>query len=260
MGNTHGIVVKRIWEYSDRTLTQSKFPFWNSVSPVLFSSQFVSSNSAVTVTIRPPQNKIWFVLYQATMASEANKSHLYLYAPDFTIDGFETGGTYSDKKPHLSGEVIIDYDNYIKFHAYNSDTQQRGFQYGYSVFELGTRRLEIEILDGKTVIRNNERERKTKYKVRTEFEGLEDLIFDIIDDEIDGEYRQVIYFYKDKAIRRDKQRNYVFETASSYIETDKLIENLQKIKTGELELEKTGYKEWLDRMKKERGIDLLGRL
>lgn len=237
-------------------------PFWSEVITINDNSVSISASGSTSISISASVGETWLIKLNAQINTDANGSEVVFRRYDESsgtyryLQQFKTGGSYGSVIPHLYGEFVITDDLYIDIQATNKYTATRNLLYGYSGFKLGTRKAEFEEIETGKLIQG---ERLSKYKIKSEFEGLEDLIRDVYDDTID-DYKQVIYFYRDKPIRKDKKTGHIIERASSYIETDKLIENLGKVKTGELQLEKTGYKSWLDKIKKERGIDLLVRL
>ena len=260
MGISKGMDVKSVWNYSDRTLTQVKFPFWSEV--IIHNSTYgnVDASSYIDVTIQPSSGETWELYVLCGLNSNDSGSYLAISTmPENKIIVKNlTRGSYGLVQPYIQFNDICNNSHYFKMTFFNNGSGSRGYGYNYSGYKLGTKVAKFEDVNksSKALING---ERPTKFKIRSEFEGLEDIIRDVYDSE-DDDYKQVIYFYKDRAIRRDKRTGHVIERASSYIETDKLIENLEKIKTGEMDLEKTGYKTWIEQIRKERGIDLLGRL
>jgi len=260
MGISKGMDVKSVWNYSDRTLTQSQFPFWSAVSVLNSTYQSVSAGSVGQVTIRPPSGETWYIIIDTFIDVTVDGSWIeYLRATSLFKD-FTISGAYNPKKPTCRGSYIIDYSNYLVCKAKNNDSSNaHNMFYGYSVFKLGTKKMNLETVEKNIVNGMKSVERKTKYKIPSVLDDLSNDIFDVYDHDTD-DYEQVIYIYKDKPVRRDKNTGHIVESVSQYVEIDKLLEILEKIKTGELEVERTGYKNWLEQIKKERGIDLLGRL
>ena len=260
MGISKGMDVKSIWNYVTRTLTQSQFPFWSSVIDQQYGNYGVNANSFLYVTIQPPSGETWLIyidFYLATTKTNCNVKYWeYNGSTARRHNKCTIGGSYGILTPHLSVSKILTSSRYARLEFFNADSTIHSGYMGYSGFKLGTKIVEFE--DIKTV-ETKPIERATKYKIKSEFEELKDMIRDVYFDEID-DYKQVVYFYKDKPIRKDKRTGHVIERAGSYIETDVLLKNLEKIRNGELDLKKTGYKEWLEKIKKERGIDLLRRL
>jgi len=238
----------------------SRFPFWSEVITQQHGSVNVPASSSTSVYIQPPSGETWMSYISLVLFDGTKDNYVGYLQYDGTSGYYHTCcmvfGSYGVEYPYLNVIKILTNSLYARLIFGNKDLEnQHVGYYGYSGFKLGTKISEFEALNAKNI----SFERLTKYKIKSEFEGLEDLIKDVYDSEVD-DYKQVIYFYKDRPIRKDKRTGHIIERASRYIETDKLIENLEKVKTGELQLEKTGYKSWLEWIKKERGIDLLERL
>jgi len=238
----------------------SRLPFWSEVITAQGNGFLVSADSYSTVTIQPSSGETWNIFCGGTMACDTANSFVIFRRKTASemqnMFYFCSAGNYNPKYPTGFISMIITNDVWLEIYVKNDCSSLKNFWYAYSGYKLGTKKVEFENVE---TIKTIQSERLTKYKIKSEFEGLEDLIRDVYDSEVD-DYKQVIYFYKDRPIRKDKRTGHIIERASRYIETDKLIENLEKVKTGELQLEKTGYKSWLERIKKERGIDLLVRL
>ena len=260
MGNEHGIVIKEIWEYDTRTLTQTKFPFWSEVIELYGNLETIPASSTLDIDIQPSSGETWELKAYGTIPNDSVGNFLGFLQTDGTaeryIKVFGTSGDYNPDRVVNDIDVIITNSSYLRMRARNNTSSDLQLQYGYSGFKLGTKIAEFEDV---SKIKGKLFERRTKFKIKSEFEGLKDMIFDVYDEMI-NDYKQVIYFYKDKPIRRDRRTGHVVERASSYIETDIFLKNLEKIRNGELDLKRTGYREWLEKIKKERGIDLLERL
>ncbi|RLG70527.1 MAG: hypothetical protein DRO04_01805 [Candidatus Iainarchaeum archaeon] len=238
----------------------SKIPFWSEVIIQHFNQVSLSAGGTYEYYLQPPSGETWLIYLSAVFIDYTNNSEVVYRDYDGssyrTHYYFRISGEYNPKYPLLNVQKILTNSLYANVHVFNASGTTRYAHFGYSGFKLGTKKAEFQDIE---IIKTKPYERATKHKIRSEFEGLEDMVRDVYFDDIDN-YKQVIYFYKDKPIRKDRRTGHVIERASSYIETDVLLKNLEKIKTGELDLKRTGYKEWLDKIKRKKGIDLLGRL
>lgn len=237
-----------------------RVPFWTEVIERVRGSSQVPASSVYSLTVQPPQNETWCIFFTGTYFRHGAGNWIELAGATDGTDShlqIETLGSYGLEYPFVTTSWIVSHDKYLVVRCRNTDSANAySMIYGYSGFKLGTKKAEfIDEEKHKTKIF----ERTTKYKIKSEFNGLEDMVFDVYDEILD-DYKQVIYLYKDRVIRRDKRTKFPVERESCYIETDRLIENLEKIRIEELDLERTGYETWFDKIKKERGIDLMARL
>lgn len=251
---------EEVWNYSSRTLTQSQFPFWKSVIISHSATVSVPAGSFLGTAVHPNPNETWYVCISMTLYTNAHACAVYLgrnYSGSVTYHIIDSTDSASGKNSvWASCHDCLNYDTYAYLQWWNGDgSNSHDGAYHYGGFKLGTKIYDAEEIN----IRRIETVRKTKKKIDSLFEGLENNVYDIYEPMRD-DYIQIIYFYKDKIVRRDKQTKHPIERVSSYIETDVLKRNLERIVNGELDLERTGYKEWLDKIKKEKGIDLLKRL
>ena len=217
MGYTKSFDPADVWKYATRTLTQSQFPFWTEVITQQYHSHSVSGDSSYTVSIQPPTDETWLLFIDFFLNGSNEDSYVQYRQYDgtntYAHNQHYTMGHYGDVKPHLNVIKILTHSLYAQLYYKNTTSSNRTANYGYAGFKLGTKKAEFENLEE---IEIRPYERDTKYKIRSEFDGLEDLIKDVYDNTVD-DYKQVLYFYKDKTIRKDKKTGHIIEKVSSYI-------------------------------------------
>jgi len=259
-----GATPKEIWEYSERTLTQTKFGFWSEIILLTDSVVSVSADSTVIVDIRPPSGETWFVFIDAVLRSDVAGSYIYIArdCPD-TIpcvhNWCEIAGSYGLKYPTLSVTKILTYDYYVYIYAKNSDTSNsRTLFYGYSGFKLSK---PLYLPERNMQLRNQLREqirrmKTTEFRIPDEVEALRDSIVDVYDLS-EGKWRQAIILEKDTPLAKDERTGHVIERLSVMCYVDDFINNiLKRLKLGQLDLERSGWKKYFEKWRNE-GIKVL---
>jgi len=245
---TAPIEPKEIWEYTTRTLTTTQFPFWSSVITQQENSGSVADGSSVYIDIQPPAGETWYL--EITLGYDTVDSYLRAFYYDY--DG-TSARLHGMDYPSWSLEKILTNSLYARLRFYNNTgSGAYNYFYGYSGFKLGTELVEIEDLKYK----GKRMERKTKYKIPSIFNGLEDLIYDVYNFTTD-EYEQVIYLERDTPIHRDKRTGHIICKRSVCVETKKFKEILEKIRLNKIDIKKWGYADYINAIKEKREIDLL---
>jgi len=150
-----GATPKEIWEYSERTLTQTKFPFWSAVIPSEPKSYGVNEGASGYLTIQPPSGETWLIWLYVYFLNSYAGSYIEIYVKS-SIDTnriagqkIETKYSGNDYGGDVCGRMVGVFNNtfYPVIRYVNADPDySHTLYYIYGGFKLGTKLAKIRSL------------------------------------------------------------------------------------------------------------------
>jgi len=249
-----------VWGYPDRTLTQTKFPFWSAIIILSGSSVSLPAGSTVYVEIRPPADETWYVtvaggtrLYPTSGDSEARlelwdgTSAVNLYvASRIQI----TSAGYAPYYISLVATVIITNLIRCRLALYNGASYSVYGYYGYSGFKLSHPQW--------SPVRTHNQEpkpwrRPLSKPLPPEVAPLRRYAYDILgaDPSKPDEYEPAIILEENTPLAIDPNTGQPVELLTVVVRASVLADLLAKFRTGELDPVEAGYEKYLDKWKRE---------
>ena len=250
-----GATPKEIWEYSERTLTQTKFGFWSAIITQQQGSVSVAADSTSYIDIQPPSGETWLVeLAFSWTAWDGNFVSLYYDYDGSTARLHVAGRGAGDNLGELILTRVLTNTLYARIAARNRLTSAYNFYYGYSGFKLSKPLYSPKRLTGQSS--PPWKRKPTAFKIPAEVEALADYIADIYDDDR-REYRQAIILEENTPLAVDPRTSFPVERLTAICYVDDFINNiLKRLKLGQLDLERSGWKKYFEKWRSE-GIKVL---
>ncbi|RLI46532.1 hypothetical protein DRO69_02810 [Candidatus Bathyarchaeota archaeon] len=243
------ITAADVWSYSERTLTQTKFPFWSAIIEQTQGEVSVAAASTSYVNIQPPSGETWLLFIDATDAgSDTSTAYCDYDGSTRRIHTFMgSGGTCG----RGSLVKILTNSLYASLRLQNFSTASKTFYYGYSGFKLSKpiwkpRRLNTNDPPWKRV--------PSQYPIPKEVEPLKKYIVDVYDHDL-RKYRQAIICEEDTPLAVN-EKGFPVERLTVICFVNDFIERILKpYKEGTLDLKASGWKKYFDKWAEE-GISL----
>jgi len=257
---TSAVSAADVWTYSDRTLTQAKFPFWSAIIEPTGGTVNVPSATTTSVTIQPPPGETWLIFFSAAHCALKGYYNIVYFsntigvAPD--MERYPT--TYPDYGhyyyfEHIVYSSILTDTKYGGICFYQNTGSSTSGRYTYSGFKLSQPHWSPRRLDNPepkpfklpaTAPLPDPLKPLDKYKAM--ILGL--------DPERRDEYVLGIILEEDTPLAVDPATNFPIERLSVYVKADVLADMIAKFKAGALDPVQAGYAKYLKRWKNE-GID-----
>jgi hypothetical protein len=244
-----------IWTYSDRTLTQTKFPFWSAIITQQSQGRLLAGTGGTYITIQPPPNEVWFVFIDFSI--DTSSSGTYIAYNDY--DGatlrihtwMKTGGSYGNYLPQLSVTKILTNSLYARLDFY--PTSSTYLEYGYSGFKLSQPLWTPKRLNDTDP---KPWKRATTLPLPDPIKPLDKYKAEILglDPTKPEEYALGIILEEDTPLAIDPATNFPVERLTAVVKADVLADLIAKFKAGKADPATTGYLKYLRRWKAE-GID-----
>jgi len=251
------ITAADVWSYSERTLTQTKFPFWSAIIEQQQGSISIAANSWGSVDIQPPSGETWLVFISASVQFNYCSVVKPIRYSDY--DGTTArihldshGRDSSDWGVQIVYPVILTNSLYARISARNSDSVARTLYYGYSGFKLSKpiwkpRRLSSNDPPWKRV--------PSQFPIPKEVEPLKKYVVDVYDHDL-RKYRQAIILEENTPLAVDPKTGHAVERMTAWIFVEDFIKNVLKpYVEGTLDLVRSGWKKYFDKWAEE-GISL----
>jgi len=261
-----GASAKEIWEYSVRELTQTKFQFWSAIIPPQGDFVSVASGTDTWVDIQPPNGETWLLwIYWGINGVDAGAIlSLVYYDHEGTLmterirrqregtTNYDYGHYYNSD--YIGVTRILTNSLYATISFYQNTGGSRTGQYTYCGFKLSKPLYSPKRLGSSTTIQW--KRKPTHFSVPTEIEVLEPYIADIYDSNR-GSYRQAIILEEDTPLAIDPKTNFPVERLTVICYVDDFINNiLKRLRLGQLDLQRSGWKKYFEKWKAE-GIKVL---
>jgi hypothetical protein len=258
---TSAVSAADVWSYSDRTLTQAKFPFWSAIITRTAGAVSVASATYTYVTIQPPAGETWWINLSGTISAgsgyylevgfidNAGVMHQDRWRYPTASPGY---GHYNHFE-YAQLPIIITNTAYIRISFYQNTGSAVSAWYSYSGFKLShplwspSRLYDPEPKPFKlptTLPLPDPLKPLDKHKAM--ILGL--------DPEKPNEYALGIILEEDTPLAVDPATGFPVERLSVYVKADVLADFILKFKRGEADPVQTGYAKYLKRWKSE-GID-----
>jgi hypothetical protein len=243
-----------VWSYSNRTLTQSKFPFWSAIITQVQGSG-TSGFGGLNIDIQPPPGETWWVTI--CFSGDSAEIHDIRY---YDFDGSTArlhgmivlNASYENVKPFVITRVLTNklYAR-LYFHDSNSSTPNTVY-YGYSGFKLSQ-----PLWSPKRLVETGK-----PFKLKTDL-PLPDILKPLdkykalilgLNPAKPKEYALGIILEEDTPLAIDPETNFPVERKSVYVEANFLADLIRRFKSGAIDYVKAGYEPYLKKWKSE-GID-----
>jgi hypothetical protein len=246
------------WNYPNRDLTRTQFPFWSAI--ITQNEGSISAASGVTsvVNIQPPTGETWLVWLDFFL-DDYTAGNCVFYDDYNGVNVryhnfFDSGGTYGDRKPHLGLLKVLTNSLYARIGCLNAAASARYFYYGYSGFKLSQplwspkRDMSMPALPWK---------RPRTSALPSSIAALDKYAWDIlgVDPARPNEYALSIILEEDTPLAIDPVSGFPVERFTAVVKADVLADLIAKFKAGTLSPDATGYRKYLDKWKAE-GINL----
>lgn len=233
-----------------------KFPFWSEIIESRTSHIVVNANSTGTLTIQPSAAETWWISVNCVICSEVSGSYIRAYlkvgTSSSTIDYILTRGSSGITYPHVRLNSIIKNNKYLYLAARNeSNGSSASFYCGYSGFKLSERLWSPKGLNENIEILPDER--KVTKPIPNKFSAFEDIIVEKLTEDERGRqvYKHAIVLEKDVPLAIDEKTNHIVERYSMYCFLDDFEDILNRYKERKLDLERSGWKKYIDQFEEE---------
>ncbi|MEM4469197.1 MAG: hypothetical protein QXS32_09045 [Candidatus Nezhaarchaeales archaeon] len=246
-------VAESIWRYSDRSLTQAKFPFWSAIISQASNSVSVPALSWVYVNIRPGPNETWLVWIDAHTVSTSGD--VRYVATDGTVEYCHVMCYTTNESPRIGVMKILNFGLWGRIKAYNPNSSTSiDLNYGYSGFKLSQPLWSPKRLDNPEL--KPWKRPKTK-PLPNAISALDKYAFDIlgIDPAKPNEYGLGVILEEDTSLTIDPATGFPVERLTVYVKADVLADLIAKFKAGTADPITTGYAKYIKKWKAE-GIDI----
>jgi len=241
-----------VWSYSNRTLTQSKFPFWSAIiTPSHILNTDLPTDSIGYQTVQPPSGETWFIFALGGCNSNGHSGmQLAWEFYDGTTEYFiaRAHPWHADAVSETLFAGIITNEMYLRQYVRNiTGYASNDYYLGYSGFKLSERFSKPKKINN---LKIPPFKRKTQFdipKSPIDLTPLEKYICDIYDHERKA-YVQAIILEEDTPLAVDPKTNFPVERFSCYVYVENLLKILDQIKIDPV---RTGYKKYLDKWKAE---------
>jgi len=235
-------LIDDIWSYSNRTLTQSKFPFWSSIINQTASSRSIGAGSSTTIEIQPPSGETWFVYVIGFLGiDDANSMVEVLYKNSSgNIPRARSKGPF----PYVPVLTIMTNDKWLGIWYYNASSYDTSLYYSYSGFRLSTEFYEIKRTEPEPVVQVIREYRG--YEVPLEVKPLEKYLVEVYDFD-KRDYVPAILLEKDVVLARSRD-GFPIERLTSWITVENFIRLLDLILR---EPVRTGFDKYLKKWRSE---------
>jgi len=256
---TDPLTAADVWNYTTRTLTQTKFPFWSAIITQNQNSVSLPASAWTYVDIQPPTNETWEVEIAFVLTRYyANYTHEVVY--------YDYNGTtarlhsedlvYSEAHyPHLELTRILTNSFYARLGFNNGYTTSTTGYYGYSGYKLSQ-----PLWNPKHLTDNPSKpwKKPTSLSVPSIIAPLQKYAYDILDINPDkpNDYDLGIILEEDTPLAVDPATNFPVERLTSVVRADILADYITKFKAGKADPVATGHDKYLKRWKAE-GISLI---
>jgi hypothetical protein len=239
-----------IWNYANRTLTQTKFPFWSAIITQQQGSVSVVTGTTVYVTIQPPSGETWLI----DLTLSANAVNMFYIYSDF--DGTTardhayrsalsyTGGTY------LGLTRILTNTLYARLGFQNADTVSHTSVYGYSGFKLS--KPLYSLIRDKLIDPPLAWKKPTTLSLPPILSGLQPYAYEFLGLDINkpNDYILGILLEENTPLAFDPITKFPVERLTVVVSADALANIISQYKAGTLDLIKAGYGKYIDMFKK----------
>jgi len=243
---------KSVWEYANRTLTQSRIPFWREVIVRIHNNFSISGGTSVTKSINIPSGETWDIGIITTYTGGESGSYIYTYLNGTDTSNMvykdKTGGTYGKVYAGSYSRMILSDGDILYIKYYNPSGSSHNGSYLLSGYKLGTRiakfkRVNEHILKPISIIG---KKKVTEDDLPT---GLKDLVeFARYDSDGDICIRLI-----DNIVTLEDEKRNVIERTSVDVKINDLVKNLEYFKNNP---ETSGWKDLFSYFNETYGIDL----
>jgi len=246
-----------VWTQPTRTLTQTKFPFWDAIITQTWGEVSIAAGATVYVGIQPPAGETWWVEIGAYLYPRPNYTRSCYYKDyDGTTERMHANFIRADSAASALGftgavERILTNSLYARISYYSADATTAN--YGYSGFKLSK-----PLWSAKRNLSPAEPWKKETTKtLPTVIEALERYAFDILglDPEKPDEYVLGIILEEDTPLATDPETGFPVERLTACVQAETLASLIAGFRDGTKDPEETGYRKYLDKWGEE-GIDM----
>jgi len=214
----------RIWEYPDRTLTQTKFPFWSAIITQQQYQASVAPNATILVSIQPPAGQTWLIYLDTYLDGLRYLQYIYYRDYDGTTVRYHTYRGKSDTYTRLINWIftakILTNTLWGQIYAWNdNDTYSRVFRYGYSGFKLSKPVYSPEGLNSSNA---QIFKRELTKPLPRPLAKLKEYACELFDERTE-DYVAHIILEEDVVIARDPETGFPVDTYSIYVTTKNLL-------------------------------------
>lgn len=240
---TTPLTAKEVWEYTERDLTRTQYPFWSEIISPTTTYQNVPAGTTVTVSIQPPSGETWWIFLDFTIETGVQYSRVsYFHYNLWDHLAFETGGTYGNVIPGLHLSEIITNSLYAQLRYYNAGAGLANSYYAYSGFKLSCPQWKPKYVTPQPLHVPFKRPIPIDRKIPPPYDQLKKHVF------LDEKNDLSIMLEEDTVVAIDPATEFPVSRFSVYCKLETLQNQLQNFKARPVE---TGWKRYFDRWKEE---------
>jgi hypothetical protein len=242
-----------VWTYSDRTLTQAKFPFWSAIITQQASYYTIGALTGGGMILQPPSGETWLVNINFYLDDETSGSYDVYQKGGSNMYMQKIGGNYGCLRASIAVQHILTNTNYATLYTYNASSSAKNVYYGYSGFKLSQPLWEPKRLNS---LAPKPWKKPTTLALPDPIKPLDKYKAEILglDPAKPEEYSLGIILEEDTPLAVDPETNFPVERLTLAVRADVLADFIAKFKTGKADPVTTGYAKYLKKWKDE-GID-----